>query len=130
MRIVQSAVSLNVKDVAASTNFAVRNLGFVVDMSVDGMSSLKHDEAGFNLVFLRTGLASFRPNTHSGSAGQGTLVVFVVPDADAEHARFVENGVAITTPLQTEPWGQRFFQIADPNGIVYELTHWVNQGQS
>jgi catechol 2,3-dioxygenase-like lactoylglutathione lyase family enzyme len=125
MKVVQSALSLNVDDLQASVDFAVSHLGFVIEMSADGVTSLKRDDVGFNLVFLRTGLASFRPTSHAGSAGQGTLVVFVVADADAEHERLVAEGVAITTPLQTEPWGQRFFQVQDPNGVVYEITHWA-----
>lgn len=127
MKIVRSAVSLNVEDVQSSTEFAIRHLGFVIQMTAEGMSSLEHGEAGFNLVFLRTGLQSFRPASHAGSAGQGMLVVFVVTSADEEHGRLMREGVAITTPLQTEPWGQRFFQITDPNGIIYELTHWAEQ---
>jgi len=29
------------------------------------------------------------------------------------------------TPLQTEPWGERFLQVADPNGVVIQLVQWV-----
>jgi len=125
MRIEQSALSLNVANVQASADFAATHFGFVVEMSAEGVVSLRSDSAGFNLVFLQTGLNSFRPASHAGPAGQGTLVVFVVPNADAEHDRLIGEGVSITTPLQTEPWGQRFFQVQDPNGIVFELTHWT-----
>jgi uncharacterized glyoxalase superfamily protein PhnB len=130
MRIIQSALSLNVNNIQASADFAVRHLGFVVEMSAEGVISLRSETAGFNLVFLQTGLESFRPATHAGTAGQGMLVVFIVKDTDQEHRRLVEEGVSITTPLQTEPWGQRFFQVQDPNGIVYELTHWVSNPDS
>jgi uncharacterized glyoxalase superfamily protein PhnB len=129
MKIIQSALSFNVDDVQASVDFAVSHFGFEVEMAAEGVVSLKKPDAGFNLVFLRTGLPSFRPASHAGSAGQGTLVVFVVGSADEEHARLLAEGVSIGTPLQTEPWGQRFFQVQDPNGIVYELTHWENQAE-
>lgn len=125
MHIKRSALSLNVADVQASADFAVRHFGFAVEMDADGFMSLNSTTAGFHLVFLRTGLESFRPASHAGPAGVGTLVVFQVEDADWEHERLAGNGVSITTPLHTEPWGQRFFQVQDPNGIVYELTHWV-----
>ena len=36
-----------------------------------------------------------------------------------------DSGVEITTPLQTEPWGERFLQVTDPNGIVIQLVQWV-----
>ncbi len=29
------------------------------------------------------------------------------------------------TPPETEPWGERFCQFADPNGIVWQLVQWV-----
>jgi uncharacterized glyoxalase superfamily protein PhnB len=50
------------------------------------------------------------------------LVVFVVDDVDSVCARLERDGVAIATPLQTEPWGERVFQITDPNGVIVE---WV-----
>jgi hypothetical protein len=77
MRIIQSALSLNVNNIQASADFAVRHLGFVVEMSAEGVISLRSETAGFNLVFLQTGLESFRPATHAGTAGQGMLVVFI-----------------------------------------------------
>jgi uncharacterized glyoxalase superfamily protein PhnB len=55
----------------------------------------------------------------------GLLVVFVVDDVDAECARLRDEGVAITTPLETEPWGERYFQVTDPNGVVVQFVQWM-----
>jgi hypothetical protein len=55
----------------------------------------------------------------------GVLIAFVVDDVDAECARLEGEGVAITTPLQTEPWGERFFQVTDPNGVVIQFVQWM-----
>ncbi len=30
-------------------------------------------------------------------------------------------GVTITMPLREDPWGERLFQVADPNGVVVEF---------
>ena len=27
--------------------------------------------------------------------------------------------------LETEPWGERFFQVTDPSGIVIQLVQWM-----
>ncbi|WP_416212005.1 hypothetical protein [Nostoc sp. DedSLP04] len=27
----------------------------------------------------------------------------------------------ITTEIESEPWGERFFQVTDPNGVVIQL---------
>jgi catechol 2,3-dioxygenase-like lactoylglutathione lyase family enzyme len=123
--ITASAVSLNVADPVASAAFAERHLGFNQDMAADGFVSLSRADAGFNLIFLRTGLATFKPVPMQDRHADGLLVVFVVGDVDAECARLEKEGVAITTPLQTEPWGERFFQVSDPNGIIVQFVQWV-----
>lgn len=125
MSITASALSLNVADPVASADFATRHLGFSEDMSADGFVSLSHPDAGFNLVFLRTGLESFKPESMRRHAAAGLLVAFVVDDVDAECARLEREGVEITTPLETEPWGERYFQVTDPNGIVIQLVQWL-----
>jgi uncharacterized glyoxalase superfamily protein PhnB len=126
MTITASALSLNVADPAASAAFAERHLGFREDMSADGFVSLSSADAGFNLVFLRTGLATFKPEAMRGRSADGLLIAFVVDDVDAECARLEAEGVTITTPLETEPWGERYFQVADPNGVVIQFVQWVN----
>ena len=124
MEITASAISLNVADPDASAAFVTDHFGFSTAMSGDGFRSLSRPDAGFNLVFLRSGLPTFKPEAQKGPAG-GLLVVFVVGDIEADYKRLVNSGVAITTPLQTEPWGERFFQVTDPNGIVIQLVQWV-----
>jgi catechol 2,3-dioxygenase-like lactoylglutathione lyase family enzyme len=126
--ITASAVSLNVADPVASARFAERHLGFREEMSADGFVSLSRPDAGFNLIFLRTGLATFKPDSMRGRHADGLLLAFVVDDVDAECTRLVGEGVAITTPLQTEPWGERFFQVSDPNGVIVQFVQWVAAG--
>ena len=125
MPITASALSLNVDDPEASAVFATEHLGFTREMEADGFVSLSRPDAGFNLVFLRTGLASFKPAALAGRRADGLLVAFVVDDVDAEHDRLAAEGVAITTPLETEPWGERYFQVTDPCGVVVQLVQWV-----
>lgn len=124
MRITETAISLNVPDVAASAAWASKHLGFSEVMAAEGFSSLAHPNAGFNLIYLRTGLPTFKPSTAAGRA-DGLLVVFTVEDVDADYAQLQEQGVDIVTPIETEPWGERYFQMTDPNGVVYQLVQWV-----
>ena len=125
MPITASALSLNVDDPGASAAFAADHLGFTREMEDDGFVSLARADAGFNMIFLRTGLPSFKPAALAGRGADGLLVVFVVDDVDAEHDRLVREGVAITTPLETEPWGERYFQVTDPCGVVFQFVQWV-----
>lgn len=126
MQITGSAISLNVQDVSASAEFVKQHFGFREEMSADGFVSLARDGVGFNLVFLRTGLASLQPPILKEQQAQGVLVAFVVDDIDAEYAQIQAAGVPITTPIQTEPWGERFFQVTDPNGVILQLVQWMH----
>jgi catechol 2,3-dioxygenase-like lactoylglutathione lyase family enzyme len=126
MNITATAISLNVADVEASAAFAAA-LGFTEAMSADGFVSLEHPSAGINVIFLRTGLSSFKPAEIAGPAGQGTLLAFVVDDVDAEFARIAATGARVVTPPETEPWGERYLQVLDPNGIVLQLVTWVEE---
>jgi uncharacterized glyoxalase superfamily protein PhnB len=125
MTITSAAVSLNVPDVAASAAFATDHLGFEVAMSADGFVSLAHPAVDLHLIFLRTGLATFKPQEIAGSAGQGTLLVVEVDDLDADFERIRTSGARVLTPPETEPWGERYCQFADGNGLVWQLVQWV-----
>ncbi|WP_309066430.1 VOC family protein [Microbacterium sp.] len=126
MNITQTAVSLNVPDVTASAQFATTHFGYQEAMSADGFVSLKHPSSSTNLIFLATGLETFKPREIAGSAGQGLLLVFVVEDLDEEFGRIAATGARVITPPETEPWGERYCQFADPNGLVWQLVQWVS----
>ncbi|MGC1310160.1 MAG: VOC family protein [Phormidesmis sp.] len=130
MQITASALSLNVEDVTASATFVKQHFGFNEDMSADGFVSLSRPDAGFNLIFLRTGLKTFKPVHMRGHQADGLLVVFVVNDIDAEYGRLQAEGVTITTAIETEPWGERFFQVSDPNGVIIQLVEWITLDES
>lgn len=130
MKITASAISLNVDDVAASAAFAKEHFGFTEDMAAEGFVSLSRVDAGFNHIFLRTGLESFKPAGLRDRRADGLLVVFVVDDIDGEYARLTLEGVPITTPIETEPWGERFFQVTDPSGVVIQLVQWMSASQT
>ena len=125
MRITSSAISLNVPDEQASATFLRDHFGFVEEMSADGFVSLTRPDAGFNVIFLRTGLPTFKPAFMAGHVADGLLLVFVVDDIDTEYVRLADAGLAFATPIETEPWGERYFQVADPNGVVIQLVQWI-----
>lgn len=131
MNVTASAISLNVPDVPASAAFVKMHFGFTESMAFeDKMASLTRDDVGFNLIYLQTGLETFKPKHLAGSAKEGLLVVFVVEDIDAEYERLVREGVPVVTPVETEPWGERYFQVEDPNGVIIQLLQWVTVPES
>lgn len=127
MRITSSGLSLTVADPEASAGFLERTFGFEREMAADGFVSLRRSDAGFNLVFLRAGLATFKPRDRADRTANGVLVVFVVDEIDVEYERLVAAGVPILTPIETEEWGERYFQVEDPNGVIVQLVQWVGE---
>ena len=126
MKATSAALSLNVADVEASARFAAESFGFVEQMSADGFVSMAHPDLAFNVVFLRTGLPTFRPASIAGDAGQGMLLALVVDGLDEQFARLAAAGATVLTAPETESWGERYCQVQDPNGIVWQLVEWVD----
>jgi uncharacterized glyoxalase superfamily protein PhnB len=129
LQITASAISLNVDDPKESAEFLRRHLGFATEMEADGFISLGREDAGSNVVFLKTGLETFKPAELRGRRADGLLMVFVVDDIDAEYERVRSEGADIVTPIETEPWGERFFQMRDPNGVIIQLVEWVEASE-
>ena len=125
MKVSATAISLNVADPQASAAFLSRHVGHTVAMEADGFVSLTHPDGGPSIVYLRTGLPSFKPEHRAGDAGDGLLLAFVVDDVDAAYQALHAAGARAVTPPETEPWGERFCQFEDPNGIVVQLVQWM-----
>jgi uncharacterized glyoxalase superfamily protein PhnB len=123
MQITASAISLTVDDVPASSTFLTDHFGFHQEMAADGFASLARDDAGMNVVFLRRGLPTLPADQRDDHAG-GLILAFVVEDLEGELARLQREGVAITMPLTSEEWGERAFQVRDPNGVIVQLVDW------
>ncbi len=92
-------------------------------MAADGFASLARDDVGMNVVFLRRGLESL-PADQREDRAQGLILAFTVDDLEGELNRVRAEGVAITMPLTVEEWGERAFQVRDPNGVIVQLVDW------
>lgn len=123
MRVTATAVSLNVDDVPASSAFLARHFGFREEMAADGFASLTREDVGMNVAFLRRGLPTL-PDDQRDVHAAGLILAFVVDDLEGELARLQAQGVAITMPLTVEEWGERAFQVRDPNGVIVQLVDW------
>lgn len=125
-RISNYTVSLNVDDPNASAEFLGTHFEFERQMDLDGVISLAVPGSDFSVCFLRTGLESFQPASQAMSA-RGLLLVLTVEDIEDRYRAITDAGVDVITPIQTEPWLQRFFQVNDPNGVTIEVTQWVTE---
>ncbi|WP_282202094.1 VOC family protein [Kitasatospora fiedleri] len=93
------------------------------DAGGDGFVSLGHPDAGMNVVLLRRGLEVLLEGLRDQHAA-GLILAFTVDDAAGTETRLREAGVEITLPLLDEPWGERLFQVTDPNGVTVQFTEW------
>ncbi|MBF4994828.1 VOC family protein [Arthrobacter gandavensis] len=118
-------ISLNVPDPVASAAFLRQHFGFLPEMQDEGFISLKHPDGEPNIVFLRTGLPTFKPAEIAGRARDGLLLVLVVDDLEERHGRLAAADADVVAPPETEPWGERFAQYRDPNGLIIQLVQWV-----
>ncbi|MDG4860346.1 VOC family protein [Streptomyces sp. T-3] len=124
MKITASTVSLTVTDVAASQAFLTAHLGYTTQADADGFASLTRPDA-VDIVLLTRGTEILPPEQRDQQAA-GLILAFTLDGGlDAEEKRLRDAGVDITMPLREEPWGERLFQITDPNGVIIQFVEWV-----
>jgi uncharacterized glyoxalase superfamily protein PhnB len=121
--ITRSTLSLNVDDVTASSDFFTTHFGYTQQMAADGFASLSQ-EGAVDIVLLRRGVEVL-PEGFRDQHAAGLVVAFTVDDLAAEHDRLRSAGVEITMPLREEAWGERLFQVTDPNGVIVQLVEWA-----
>lgn len=109
----------------ASRDFLGTYLGYRTAMSADGFASLTRDDGtAADIVLLRQGTEVLPPEQRDRLAG-GLILALTVTGLEAEEQRLRAAGAPITMPLREEPWGERLFQLTDPNGIVFQLVEWT-----
>lgn len=124
MKITTSTISLNVSDVPASSAFLAKHFGYSEVMAAEGFASLHRDEASVNVVFLRRGILQL-PEGFRDELARGVILAFTVENLEATEAQLRAAGADITMPLREEPWGERLFQVTDPNGVIIQCVEWA-----
>ncbi|OQM76932.1 VOC family protein [Manganibacter manganicus] len=108
-------------DVTATAAFYVRHLRFKPLFSSDWYVHLQSEEdESVNLGIVDQGHETV-PQVARGRSAKGLLINFEVEDVDAVHARIVAAGVPMLLDLRDEPFGQRHFIFADPNGVLIDV---------
>ena len=124
MKINSVAMSLTVEDVKASSDFLRKHFAFKEKWSADGFVYLVHENFDVPIIFIETG-KEVLPKVIRDQKASGVIVAFVVDDIEAEEKRLKAEGVVISAPLQEDPWGERLFEVTDPNGVVFQIVQWV-----
>ncbi|MFD6230109.1 VOC family protein [Streptomyces sp. NPDC060232] len=124
MQITASTVSLTVDDVAASQRFFTTHLGYTEQAAAEGFASLSRDDAAVDIVLLARG-TEVLPADQRDRRASGLILAFTATGIEGEEGRLRAEGVEITMPLREEPWGERLFQVTDPNGVIVQFVEWV-----
>ncbi|MEW2294633.1 VOC family protein [Streptomyces sp. NPDC006743] len=124
MHITASTVSLTVDDVAASQRFFTTHLGYVEQAAAEGFASLSRDDAAVDIVLLARG-TEVLPADQRDQRASGLILAFTTTGLEQEEKRLRAEGVEIVMPLREEPWGERLFQVADPNGVIVQFVEWA-----
>lgn len=93
-------------------------------MAAEGFVSLRHPDIGLNVIFLGIGIEQLPEGFRDVRAG-GVILALTVSDIESEARRIAEAGLALSMPLKEEPWGEKLFQVQDPNGIIIQVVQWV-----
>ncbi|MFF9453952.1 VOC family protein [Streptomyces flaveolus] len=125
MQITASTVSLTVDDIAASQRFFTTHLGYAEQAAAEGFASLSRDDAAVDIVLLARG-SEVLPAGQRDQRAAGLILAFTGTGIDHEEKRLRAEGVEITMPLREEPWGERLFQVTDPNGVIVQFVEWVS----
>ena len=78
MNITASAVAPTVADPERSARFLEQTFDFEREMTAEGFVSLTRPDLGFNVIYLRAGLPTFKPRDRAARTADGILIVLVV----------------------------------------------------
>jgi len=101
-----------VLDMAAASAF-YRGLGFTIEAFDEHYAFVRHGDR----EILHLQQAAVLDPVSNGSG-----VYLHVDDADAWHARWTANDVALSD-IADEPWGMREFSFTDPSGNLIRVGH-------
>ncbi len=123
-----NAYALVVHDVRTCAEFYREKLGFQLQMLQDDFAYLTFGPkgtAGLALVALHGFVAELADKANipaSGGLSRSYFAVFL-DDADREYEELLRKSVHFVTPPTTRPSGQRFAFFEDPEGNLWEISH-------
>lgn len=109
---------------AASRDFLTAHFGYAQAAAADGFAKLTRDDAAVDIVLLQRGIEVLPTEQRDQRAG-GLILAFTVTGLADHEERLRRAGAPITMALREEPWGERLFQVTDPNGVVLQLVEWA-----
>ena len=121
LRLTSHYAVIATRDVAGTSAFFIEHFDFQPLFSADWYVHLQaRAEPRVNLAVLHADHETI-PAIARGRTAAGVLLNFEVEDVDAVYVRVQRAGLPILLPLRDEPFGQRHFITADPNGVLVDV---------
>ncbi len=112
---------------AETKHFYTSVLGFSVTFENDFYLLLKAPDNGGEISFLQPDHPSQQPLFHKAFNGAGVYLTIEVEDVDAVYRQIKTKNIPIKIDLRDEPWGDRHFAVADPNGVAIDVVKYSPQ---
>ncbi len=127
-----NAYALTARDVKGCAEFYRDKLGLKLEELSDGFAYLKFgDKAGPGLALVSAeGLAREIPKERvrpGESLLQRNYLAVFLDDADRAYEELRKKGVRFLQPPDTRPNGQRFAFFEDPEGNLWEISHFPKE---
>jgi len=118
----RNAVMLICSDMEQSKAFYTRHLGLEINADIGwfvGLQKIDRPREEFEMSLCETGHSSLPQAINRPT--DGLVLAFEVDDVDKTFAAFQDAGVEILAELVNEPWGQRHFFAAAPDGVALDI---------
>lgn len=116
---------LFVENIGKMVDFYRDILGFETDWNSGPFASVKVNDGGLFMFDRKQFAEDMKQPYYSPKGFNLTMEICLnVPtkeDVDSEYARLIALGVSPILEPKTQPWGQRNFWIADPEGNYIEI---------
>lgn len=107
--------------IAESKRFYTEILGFGVTFENDFYLLLHTPDKQAEISFLLPEHASQQPLFRPAFEGKGVYLTIEVEKVDEVYEQVKAKGAVIKIPIRNEPWGDRHFAMADPNGVGIDI---------
>ena len=107
--------------IAETKEFYTKILNFGVTFENEFYLLMHTPEHESEISFLLPEHPTQQPFFHKSFEGKGVYLTIETDNVDELYKTIKEMGVEIKIDIRDEPWGDRHFAIADPNGIGIDI---------
>lgn len=112
--------------------FYTKTAGWSVTHEMPGYLQVRSeaDEASPELAFMDPAKAPALGSPMPKFQGEGLVVSVPTASADDKHKSLLAAKAAVLSEPSDKPWGWRSFTVRDPNGLVLDFFHEVEQSSA